>query len=152
MALEQEGARAGARRIYAEVAGGAITGDAHHITMPAPGGSGAALAMRRALQYSGVSPDDIDYICAHAFRHAAQRRHRDGGDQGGVRRAGVSGRGQFAQIDGRPCSALPGPCRHWCVRWPARRVPPTINLDTPDPACGPRLRAARAGLCRWARP
>jgi 3-oxoacyl-[acyl-carrier-protein] synthase II len=66
MVVEREDAalRRGAR-IYAEIAGGAITGDGYHITMPSPRGAGAALAMQRALQYSGVQPDDVDYICAH---------------------------------------------------------------------------------------
>src|SRR5438477_9497909 len=66
MVVEREDAalRRGAR-IYAEVAGGAITGDAYHVTMPAPQGAGAALAMRRALQYADVSPAEVDYVCAH---------------------------------------------------------------------------------------
>src|SRR5262249_13651637 len=60
-----EHARTRGARVYAEVAGGAITGDAYHITMPSPGGAGAALAMRRALEYTGTKPEEIDYICAH---------------------------------------------------------------------------------------
>jgi 3-oxoacyl-[acyl-carrier-protein] synthase II len=51
--------------IYAEVMGGALSADAYHITAPSPGGTGAALAITRALKYSGLTPDDIDYIAAH---------------------------------------------------------------------------------------
>lgn len=60
-----ESALARGATIYAEVLGGAFTGDAYHLTAPAPGGAGAALAMTRAMKYSGLTPDDIDYICAH---------------------------------------------------------------------------------------
>jgi 3-oxoacyl-[acyl-carrier-protein] synthase II len=60
-----ESALARGATIYAEVLGGAYTGDAYHLTAPSPSGAGAALAMSRALKYSGLTPDDIDYICAH---------------------------------------------------------------------------------------
>jgi len=52
--------------ILAELVGYAATGDAAHITLPAPGGEGALRAARRALQKAGMSPDDIDHVNAHA--------------------------------------------------------------------------------------
>jgi 3-oxoacyl-(acyl-carrier-protein) synthase len=52
--------------IIAEVLGGAYTSDAYHITGPAPGGRGAALAMKRALTWSDVDPTEIDFVAAHA--------------------------------------------------------------------------------------
>jgi 3-oxoacyl-[acyl-carrier-protein] synthase II len=52
-------------RIYAEVLGGALSADAYHVTAPSPGGEGAALAITRALKYTGLTPDDIDYVGAH---------------------------------------------------------------------------------------
>ncbi len=60
-----ESAIARGAKIYAEVLGGALTADAYHVTAPAPGGVGAAKAITRALKYTGLTPDDIDYIAAH---------------------------------------------------------------------------------------
>jgi 3-oxoacyl-[acyl-carrier-protein] synthase II len=61
-----EHARRRGARVYAALAGGAATGDAYHITDPAPDGAGAALAMRRAMADAGLAPEQVDYICAHA--------------------------------------------------------------------------------------
>jgi 3-oxoacyl-[acyl-carrier-protein] synthase II len=52
--------------IYLQVRGYGLSGDGHHITAPHPAGVGAALAMRRALQGSGVPASSICYINAHA--------------------------------------------------------------------------------------
>jgi 3-oxoacyl-[acyl-carrier-protein] synthase II len=62
---ELEAARARGAVILAEILGGASTADAHHITAPAPDGSGAMACMELALEEAGLSPGDIAHINAH---------------------------------------------------------------------------------------
>ncbi len=62
---ELEHARRRGVHIYAEVAGGGASADAHHITAPDPEGTGALLVMQRTLQDAGMQPQDIDYINVH---------------------------------------------------------------------------------------
>ncbi len=66
MILEElEHAKARGAKIYAELAGMGFTGDAHHITEPAPGGEGAQRSIKMALNDAGLNPTDIDYVNAH---------------------------------------------------------------------------------------
>jgi 3-oxoacyl-[acyl-carrier-protein] synthase II len=60
-----ESAQSRGAKIYAEVVGFGMSGDAYHMTSPPEDGRGAALAMRNALADAGINPSDVDYINAH---------------------------------------------------------------------------------------
>ncbi|PMP85345.1 MAG: beta-ketoacyl-[acyl-carrier-protein] synthase II [Roseiflexus castenholzii] len=135
LVLEQlEHALARGARIYAEVAGFGATGDAYHLTAPAPGGEFAALAINRAIDDAGLRPEDVDHISAHgtgtplndAAETAAIKRAL--GDH--AYRVTVSG---IKSMIGHTAGAL---AAIGCIKSiETGMVPPTINYETPDPVC-----------------
>lgn len=136
MILEsEEHARARGARVRAELAGYAATSDAHHLTQPSQ--EGAERCMRLALRDAGVDPSDVDYLNAHATSTPT----------GDVSEAGAI-RSVFGHhTDRLPVSATKSMTGHLLGAAGAIEalfclfaienglIPPTINLDTPDPEC-----------------
>jgi 3-oxoacyl-[acyl-carrier-protein] synthase II len=122
---------------YAMVMGGAFTADAFHVSAPHPDAVYAAAAIRQALQRAGVAPGELDYICAHATGTPAG----DSAETAAIRQAlgpaagtvAVSGpKSMVGHIMGA-AGALGGMICALAIR--DGIVPPTINLETPDPEC-----------------
>ncbi|WP_394753674.1 beta-ketoacyl-ACP synthase II [Crenothrix sp.] len=134
---ELEHAKARGAQIYAEVIGYAMSGDAYHMTSPAPGGEGAARCMRNALRDAGLNADAIDYINAHGTSTPA-------GDIGETQ-AMKAALGEHAykvavsstkSMLGHMLGAAGGIEAVLSVLSIQDQVaPPTINLDNPDPEC-----------------
>jgi 3-oxoacyl-[acyl-carrier-protein] synthase II len=132
-------AHAAARRarIYAAVLAGAATADAYHITAPDPEGQGASRAMTRAMQRAGLSPGDIDYVCAHATatpigdvaEARAIRRVFDGHADRVAVSAPKSMVGHLMGAAGALSALVAVKAIHEGL------IPPTINLEHQDPEC-----------------
>jgi 3-oxoacyl-[acyl-carrier-protein] synthase II len=132
-----ESALARGAKIYAEVLGGALSADAYHITAPAPGGRGAALAITRALKYTGSTPEDVDYIAAHG----TSTQLNDAAETAAVKLAlgersykvpmssNKSMVGHALGAAGAFSAVATAMALHEGI------APPTINYRYPDPAC-----------------
>ncbi|MBV9821276.1 MAG: beta-ketoacyl-ACP synthase II [Actinobacteria bacterium] len=132
----EHAARRGARP-YAEVAGGALTCDAFHISAPNPDGRYATAAIAQALQRSGTAPDELDYIAAHGTSTAANdltetRAIRAALGPAADRVAVSAPKSMVGHLIGA-AGALGAMVCAMAIRDGV--VPPTINLHTPDPAC-----------------
>ena len=135
---ELEHAKARGARIYCELAGYGLSGDAYHMTAPPPDGEGAARAMKMALEHAGVAPNEVDYINAHATStglgdicetRAIKTVFGDYAKSGLVISATKSMTGHLlggaGAIEMAACTLA--------IR--DGRIPPTINLENPDPEC-----------------
>jgi 3-oxoacyl-[acyl-carrier-protein] synthase II len=138
MILEtEEHARARGARIYAEVLGGRLTGDAFHITAPDPEGDGAVRAMEGAMQSAGLQPTDVDVIYAHGTStplndptetKAIKRVFGDHAYNLAVT-ATKSMVGHLMGAAGAISALAAALTLHEGV------IPPTINYERPDPEC-----------------
>jgi 3-oxoacyl-[acyl-carrier-protein] synthase II len=133
----EEHARARDAHIYARVFGGALTSDAHHITAPEPSGRGAAQAIKRALHFSGVAPEDVDVI----FAHGTATRLNDVIETKAIRQVfadhaydlAISATKSMVGHTMGAAGALSSAAAALSIR--DRVIPPTINHYTPDPEC-----------------
>lgn len=123
--------------IICQVSGGAYTADAFHITASAPDGRYSALAMSRAIARAGLSPRDIDYVAAHATATEigdvaeTQAIKHAFGDHA-PRLAISANKSMIGHLLGA-AGAMSALACVLAIR--DEIVPPTINLDTPDPRC-----------------
>ncbi len=132
---EYESAKARGAKIYAELIGFGESGDANHITTPAPEGEGAYRAMRAALQMAGI--DRVDYINAHG----TSTKYNDWYETMAIKKA-FGGKGNCP-----PVSSTKGQTAHCLGAAGAIEavitlmamdqgvIPPTINYEEPDPDC-----------------
>lgn len=134
---ELEYAKARGAIIYAELIGFGMSGDAHHITLPPTDGEGARKAMVAAIKDAGIDPGDIDYVNAHGTSTPAG----DLGETVGIRRAfGDAADSVMVSSTKSTTGHLLGAAGVlegiFCVQAILNQVvPPTINLENPDPAC-----------------
>ncbi len=134
---EYEHAKTRGAKIYAEVAGLGMSADAHHISAPHPEGLGAKLAMQQALRTAGVDPSDVDYLNMHGTstplgdvaetkaikavfgEHAYDMNLSSTKSMTGHLLGAAGAVEAIASI----------------LAMKHGRIPPTINFETPDPAC-----------------
>lgn len=134
---ERERALGRGAHIYAELVGYGMSADAYHITLPRPGGRGAAIAMKRALTGAGIAPSDVHYINAHGTSTPANDVTETAaiklvfGDH--AHRVPISSTKSMTGHLLGGAGALESIVCVLAIR--DNIVPPTINYTTPDPEC-----------------
>jgi len=133
---ELEHAKKRGAKIYCEITGYGVTADAHHMTAPPEDGEGAARAMKLALDHAKLSPGDVDYINAHATSTGlgdiseTKAIKRVFGDQTKVSISAT--KSMTGHILGGAGAVEMAACA-MTIR--DGIIPPTINLENPDPEC-----------------
>lgn len=134
---EYECAKARGAKIYAEVTGFGMSGDAYHMTSPSQGGEGAARCMKMALKNAGINPEDVDYVNAHGTSTPAgdvgetQAMKTAFGDHA-YKMAVSSTKSMTGHLLGA-AGGIEAVFSALAIR--DQVAPPTINLDNPDPEC-----------------
>ncbi|MEK4030908.1 beta-ketoacyl-ACP synthase II [Pseudobacillus sp. FSL P4-0506] len=134
---ELEHAKKRGAHIYAEIVGYGSTGDAHHITAPAPDGEGGARAMQIAIEDGGINPEEVDYINAHG----TSTPYNDEFETAAVKT--VFGEHAYnlaisstKSMTGHLLGAAGGvEAIFTALAIKNNMLPPTINYETPDPKC-----------------
>jgi len=134
---ELEHARKRGARIYSEIIGYGATGDAYHLTAPAPNGEGAQRAMKRALQDAQLSPGDVQYINAHGTSTPANDLNETAAIKAvfgeHARTVNVSSTKSMTGHMLGAAGAIELVISTLAIN--NSLIPPTINYQTPDPEC-----------------
>ena len=134
---ERERAQARGATILAEVLGYGMSADAYHITLPRPGGTGAARAMKAAMADAGIDPAEVSYINAHGTSTEAN----DATETAAIKLAmgGEAYRVPISSTKSMTGHVLGGAGAVEAVAsilaLERNLIPPTINLEKPDPEC-----------------
>jgi 3-oxoacyl-[acyl-carrier-protein] synthase II len=132
-----ENAVARGAKIYAEVIGYGMSGDAYHITAPAPNGDGARRSMLAAMKRANIQPEEIDYINAHGTSTGLNDKNETAAIKSALQAhahkvAISSTKSMTGHLIGAAGAVEVVIC---ALSIRDRVVPPTINYETPDPEC-----------------